>query len=392
MAVKFTRRKTAQSSEEDISWIERLDQNIDDLTKNRLSTRETALENIIKLVSQNNAILPLEPRTEEFVDALVKSIDLGESEEETILAIQAINFAFINHGDAYVKREREALYQEVAFTLRQKAKKSKNLIIKAQCYETLSLLTYMVSSEIDAQIIRQDMHNIMMASEEHDDENSDILLTAVINAYALMFITSYCNSPTNLEIIQEEIDRVLGELEYLIETPGNVQMATGQTIALFFEVLRSVSENVDDQQNEMNELIHTLKSLSMDQDEEDEYVFQDILNTIEDGIQPYYEVEFKGKSFTLDKWSKIIPLKAFQRQLGKGINQYYKSNDTIWLLLADDVDDKSDSEVSVEEASLASMVKYSNISKVDKRAVYEESKKSRTKHMKSARSGKEKQY
>lgn len=41
------------------------------------------------------------------------------------------------------------------------------------------------------------------------------------------------------------ISRVLGELEYLIDTPGTVQMATGQTIALFFEVLRSVSDNVN---------------------------------------------------------------------------------------------------------------------------------------------------
>lgn len=37
MVVKSTRRKTDQSSEEDTSWIERLDQSIDDLTKNRLS-------------------------------------------------------------------------------------------------------------------------------------------------------------------------------------------------------------------------------------------------------------------------------------------------------------------------------------------------------------------
>lgn len=47
----------------------------------------------------------------------------------------------------------------------------------------------------------------MMASEEHDDENSDILLTAVVNAFALMFIVSYCNAPTKLDIVQEEIDR-----------------------------------------------------------------------------------------------------------------------------------------------------------------------------------------
>ncbi|CAO3626813.1 unnamed protein product [Cunninghamella echinulata] len=302
----------------------------------------------------------------------------------------------MNHGDNYPSNDREILYQDVAFILRQKAKKSKNLIIRAQCYETLSLLTYMVSSEIDAQIIRQDMHSIMMASEEFnfDDENTDRLLTAVVNAFTLMFIVSYGNTPPKIDIIQDEIDEVLGELEYLIETPGSLQIATGQTIALFFEILRPLSENkqINNQQDGMNELIHTLKSLSMDQTEEDEYIFQDILNTVEDGIQPYYEVEFKGKSYTLDKWAKIIPLKAFQQQLGEGIDQYYKANNTIWQLLVDDVTEKSDSEASVEEPSLASMVKYSKISKVDKRAVYEDSKRARTKQMKSARSGKEKHY
>lgn len=95
-------------------------------------TRETALENIIKILSQYNATIPLEPRTEELVEALMKSIDVGESIQETTLAIKAVNFAFINHGETYSKRDREALYQDVAFTLRQKAKKSKNLIIQAQ--------------------------------------------------------------------------------------------------------------------------------------------------------------------------------------------------------------------------------------------------------------------
>jgi hypothetical protein len=40
------------------------------------------------------------------------------------------------------------------------------------------------------------------------------------------------------------------------------------------------------------------------QDDDDNYIFQDILATVEDGSQPYHELEIKEKSFVLDRWCK----------------------------------------------------------------------------------------
>ncbi|CAO3591248.1 unnamed protein product [Absidia cylindrospora] len=281
---------------------------------------------------------PLASRTEELVEILMHRIDHGESPQETLLAIKILGLAFINHND---ETDQELLYQEASERLKDKLEKSRSKKIKAQCYETLALLTYIISSQIDAQMIRHEMYNRMVANadddndvdddndddDDDDDENddNDILMTSITRAYALMFVVSFCQGPVDIDIIQEEMDKVIGELELLMEFPGTLQTSAGQAVALMFESLRSVTDKSEDQhQNELNELVHTLRSLTMEQDE-DEYMFQDILSTVEDGSQPYHEIEIDGKSFVLDRWSKIIPLNAFHRYLGNsGLDQHYK--------------------------------------------------------------------
>ncbi|ORZ23374.1 hypothetical protein BCR42DRAFT_134656 [Absidia repens] len=214
-------------------------------------------------------------------------------------------------------------------------------------------------------MIRHEMYNRMVANadddndvdndndDNDDDENddNDILMTSITRAYALMFVVSFCQGPVDIDIIQEEMDKVIGELELLMEFPGTLQTSAGQAVALMFESLRSITDKSEDQhQTELNELVHTLRTLTMEQDE-DEYMFQDILSTVEDGSQPYHEIEIDGKSFVLDRWckypnsnnninykmgivdltdfryyiAKIIPLNAFHRYLGhSGLDQHYK--------------------------------------------------------------------
>ncbi|KAI8086118.1 uncharacterized protein BX664DRAFT_150981 [Halteromyces radiatus] len=267
------------------------------------------------ILRQHNATVPLASRTEELVETLIQRIDNGESPSEILLATEILGLAFINHSDGFSHSDQELLYQDASRALRHKAKKTKSNKIKAQCYETLALLTYLISSQIDAQMIRHEMYNIIAANgeveeeisghvdqDDDQDEDNDTLMTAVTHAYGLMFIISFCQGPVNPDIIQEEMDKMLGELELLMDFPGKLQSAAGQTVALMFETLQILTDQGEDQeQNELNELIHTLRTLSMDQDD-DEYIFQDILNTVEDGGQPYHEVDINGKSFILDRW------------------------------------------------------------------------------------------
>ncbi|KAI8342126.1 hypothetical protein BC941DRAFT_415423 [Chlamydoabsidia padenii] len=381
-------------------------------------TREKALDRLHSILRQHNAMSPLASRTEELVDLLAQRIEHGESPRETIMAMKLLGLAFINHSDESSHFDQEVLYQDAAQGLKAKAKESTSKKIKAQCYETLGLLTYLVSSQIDAQIIRQDMYNLLAGNDDDDDDDDndiseptkinddndddddddDILIATIIRTYALMFVISFCQGPVNRDIIKEEMDKVIGEFELRMDFPGDSQTASGQAVALMFETLQSAAGDKSDtvgksEQNELNELVHTLRTLSMEQqDEDDNYLFQDVLSTVEDGNQPYHEMEIKGKTFVLDRWSKIIPLNVFHRCLGKsGLDQHYKSNDAIWKLFGKSDDERSDSETSLsDEPSLAATVKYaSNVSKFDKSMIYQENKKTRTKRLAAGRSGKD---
>ncbi|ORX58262.1 hypothetical protein DM01DRAFT_108496 [Hesseltinella vesiculosa] len=300
------KRRTAkrlETDDDEPTWMDELDQALDDLNVNRLSTREKALATLQSILSKRNASAVLISRTEEFVESLLRRIDLGESTEETALAIDLLVLAFVNHGDRVAPDEQEAIYQEAAQSLREKAKRSKDPFIKAKCYEAMGLLTYILSLEIDAQVIRQEMQSVFGAGNEGED---DEVLAAATLTYAMMFIVSFCQDIMDPSLVQEEIDRVLEEVTYLLEIPGPVKLAATQAAALMMETLQSTQGDIE--HNQMNEVIHALRELSMEsvEDEDEEELFESALSTIEDSISPLREYDIKGKTYTLESWGKIV--------------------------------------------------------------------------------------
>jgi hypothetical protein len=200
--------------------------------------------------------------------------------------------------------------------------------------------------------------------------------------------------------------------EMLLESSDkNVRIASGENIGLMFETVNiflaadpldeeNAGEEYEDdmakpEYDNMDGLIHTLKDLSVDSSRrraksdraEQKSVFRDIVKSVEENIKPVEELKISGKVLTFKGWSKILPLNSFRKCLGQGFQHHLKTNTMMKEIFhystgfsSRQQQDSDDSGDEVDNATL---------SNVDRRYIYDENKKSRSKQIRSARLGKE---
>lgn len=159
----------------------------------------------------------------------------------------------------------------------------------------------------------------------------------------------------------------------------------------------------------MDGLIHTLKELSVDSNRrrnkadraEQKSVFRDIVRSVEERDPPIQELKIGGRAIQFRGWgiytegtdamsctyfvciAKILTLNAFRQSIGQGLQYHLRANELMHQIFnyksgyaGADSDDDSDGWNAGE------------LSKVDKRYVYDESKKMRSKQLREARSRK----
>lgn len=194
--------------------------------------------------------------------------------------------------------------------------------------------------------------------------------------------------------------------EMMLEsTDKDIRIASGENIALMFETVNIFLAVDDDEEEEEEEivkpeydnldgLIHTLKGLSVDSNRrraksdraETKSVFRDIVRTVEEKTKPEEELKIGGKVLLFRGWAKILPLNSFRKCLGQGFQHHLKTNammkdifrySTGFSARQQDSDDSGDEE------------DMSGLSNVDRKYMYDENKKSRSKQIRSARLGKE---
>lgn len=205
----------------------------------------------------------------------------------------------------------------------------------------------------------------------------------------------------------------------------NTRIAAGENIALMFEIvnifLKSNDNDNDDDENgeeeeeafdkpeydNMDGLIHTLRDLSMDSNRrraksdrvEQKSVFRDIVKTVEENIKPEEELKIGGRVLVFRGWAKILPLGTFRKCLGQGFQHHLKTNSMMKEIFRystgfsfssrqqqqsdDSGDDNNDDDNNNNGAGGVPL------SNVDRKYMYDENKKSRSKQIRSARLGKE---
>ncbi|CEP18131.1 hypothetical protein [Parasitella parasitica] len=394
-----------------VHWTDELSQTIEDLSENKASNREELLETLVNILSSHQASSQIEDRLEDILGLLKRSLLKNSSTNEACLASKAIALTFINMDDIS-ESEGDDLYRRILPSLRSRIKDSEQVEIKISCLQTLSLITYTAASDIDKQLVRNELFEFIETDgadynvEDLPSGDLDNLFSEAIQAYGMLFAASFTTGAVDFDVLWEELEKVMPMHEILLESSDkDVRISAGENVGLMFETanvfLISDSDEEEDEEiakpeyDNMDGLIHTLEGLSIDSSRhraksdrtEQKSVFRDVVKSVKENVKPTEELKIGGKTLTFRGWAKILPLNAFRHALGQGFQHHLKTNDLIKGIFRysvgrqqeDDSDDSGD-EVGFNRSAL---------SNVDRRYFNEESKKSRTKQLRNARMGKE---
>ncbi|KAI9497802.1 interferon-related developmental regulator-domain-containing protein [Zychaea mexicana] len=391
-----------------VGWIDNLNQAIDDLQVNRTSVREESLASIVTLLTRHYAAGPLQPRNEELLTLLRRSLSKSSSAKESALAAQAIALNFISHGDAV--DDQDELYQQILPALKKTTKNADSVIVKSNCLHTLGLVTLIAGSDIDTQLVRDFVFDLIETDgqdfnvEELSPQHIDQLMCTGLRVYGILFISTFYEGVVDPEALWEEIEKVMPMHEVLLESGDkDVRTAAGENVAAMFEILRiatcrdnededeDIEHNDDYQYDNMDELLRTLRELSVESSRrqskssraEQKSIFRDIVKSVEDGEPPIEVLKISDRAITFRGWSKILILNAFRNIMGQGLHLHLRSNDLLrqifrfpaWYFRAGDDDSDNDDDLN-------------RMSKVDRKYVYDENKKARSKQLRDARSSK----
>ncbi|KAI8088593.1 interferon-related developmental regulator-domain-containing protein [Thamnidium elegans] len=392
-------------------WIEKMNEAIDNLSESRTSTREESLDTITKIFAGHHVFSQIESRLEEILGLLKKSLTKNHSVKEACLAAYAISLTFINLDDIS-EGEGDDLYRRILPSLRTTIKDSEDIEIKISCLQTLALITYTAASDIDKQLVRDYLFDLIETDgadfnvEELAPQECDELFAEALRAYGILYAASFSTGFVDFDVLWEEVEKVMPVHEMLLESADkDIRIAAGENIGLMFETVNVfLAADADDEEEEeedtvkpeydnMDGLIHTLKGLSVDSNRrraksdrvEQKSVFRDIVKTVEENIRPVEELKISGRVLMFRGWSKILPLNSFRKCLGQGFQHHLKTNSMMKEIFRYSTGFSSRQAQDSDDSGDDDDLNTGGLSNVDKKYVYDENKKSRTKQIRNAR-------
>ncbi|KAI8981000.1 interferon-related developmental regulator-domain-containing protein [Pilobolus umbonatus] len=382
-------------------WPQKLNEAIDNLSENRTSIREEALGIIVDTLACQDVSAEIDNRLEELLGLLKKSITKNGSTKEATLASKAVALTFINMGNTSAEEE-DDLYTRILPCLRNTAQNSEELEIKVSCLNALTVITYIAASDAATQSLRDYLFDIIETDAVDFNVGSlsshecDLLFAEALKSYGILFASSFGQGAVNFDEVWEEVEKVLPIHELLLESADkDIRIASGENIALMFEIVHIFTQQDEDEEeiveypeyDNMDGLIHTLKQLSVDSSRQrsksdkvvQKSVFRDIIRSVDENIKPVEELKIGDRVISFRGWAKILALNLFRRCLGKGLQYQLKTNAMFKQMFRYGYQHTSDNDSSMDMP----------LSNVDRKYLHEENKKSRSRNIRAARSGKD---
>ncbi|CEG66232.1 hypothetical protein RMATCC62417_02847 [Rhizopus microsporus] len=393
-----------------ISWSAKMEQAFETLSENRTSTREESLEAIVDAFSTHHVSSYIDNRHEEVLGLLKRSLSKYNNPKEASLAARAIALTFINLDDIS-EGDSDNYYKRIVPSLKNAIMDSEEVDVKVDCLHTLALITYISASDADTKITRDYIFDLIETEgaefniETLSTNDKDSFIAEAIKAYGILYAASFSKGLVDFDALWEELEKVMPMYEILLESSDkDIRMATGENIALIFETAHVFTATDEDEEEydedetvkpeyeNMNELVRTLKDLSVESNKrktksdraEQKSMFRDILKSVEENVRPEEELKIGNRIIVFRGWSKILVLNAIRRTLGHGLQHHLKTNSLLKQIfnystgISSQQDDEDESE---EEEEV--------LSNVDRRYFYDETKKIRSKQLRLARLGKE---
>ncbi|KAI8930233.1 interferon-related developmental regulator-domain-containing protein [Entophlyctis helioformis] len=297
----------------------------DDLEEKRTSSREAALRQIFRSLSNRFLSILADSKFDSWIESLRKSARKEPS--EAILTNKVLSLLWITVG------KRPSYYTEVAKLLEEGIRNSSGEH-KASCIATLAIIAFIEEiDDADTWDLLNTFEEIFEAATAGEDVEPEIVCRA-IEAYGLLYATA------STRYSQEGFNRILDTHKSLLESDDvDVRIAAGENIAIIIEDRDAMAEEDEPAETEpfykdSHELIRQLAFLSQDSNRHrakkeratQKSAFRDILYTVENKSPPSVKLKVRHETVQCNSWTKIRRLNAFRDVVGEGLTVHFLEN------------------------------------------------------------------
>eukprot|EP01119_Soliformovum_irregulare_P016838 TRINITY_DN492_c0_g1_i1.p1 TRINITY_DN492_c0_g1~~TRINITY_DN492_c0_g1_i1.p1 ORF type:complete len:391 (+),score=115.63 TRINITY_DN492_c0_g1_i1:265-1437(+) len=307
---------------------------IDQLSEKRATTREKALQDMIKTLRMDYHYDDVEKIKFTLVEDLKKELKKGNHTEQE-LACQLASVTAITQGD-----EAEQLYKDISSSLKDLISNSGSQVVKASALTTLAMLIFISESDEQATINSLDIFSSAFSSQESSTEQ----ILAGLKGWSLLSSTISAHYTFATQIPAH----LLTLANLLRSDQPDVRIAAGEVIAFLYEC--AVVEAAMDEESEeigpnpdefaeyagmeFDDLMDLMKSLTKDKTkgrakkdkEKQRTPFKDIVSYIETGSVPEEVLSFRHQKVSFSSWAQLAQLNAFRDALGQGLQAHFESN------------------------------------------------------------------
>eukprot|EP00794_Sanderia_malayensis_P018414 gene18414-20268_t len=203
---------------------------------------------------------------------------------------------------------------------------------RACCASALGMVCFIGSEELQEVLDCMAALRGVFSKNLKDAAGNSALYCSAVSSWGLLMTVA------SEHVQQEAIERNLENLCELLESGDlALRIATGEVIALIYELGRDIDENFDFYVDGLYDLLKELatdssKYRAKREKKQQRSIFRDILKTVESGIVPTEIIKFGTEQVDLGSWTKIRQYNALKDCLASGTTAHLQIVDMLLVL------------------------------------------------------------
>ncbi|XP_043934817.1 interferon-related developmental regulator 2 [Protopterus annectens] len=318
---------SAQEESED-----RLKECIDNLFDKSAKVRQNALENLKMAFSSKTLFEFLADRRYTLTECLERCLKKGKGEERalaaTVSTLLCLQFGSGQEGEETFK----ALKPHLMVIL---SDESASLVARQSCATALGMCCYMAADDIENLIsCMACLEGIFISPYNKGDHlvpshmpGVQLLHCNTLQSWTLLL--TICPSSRIEKILETHLPKLSS---MLASDNVSLRMATGEAIALLFELAREIDDEFFYEDTDI--LCTILKEMATDSSKyraksdrrKQRSIFRDVLHFIENGECPEETIKFGFECIYVDSWVRRKTYNAFKENLGSGVRHHLQNN------------------------------------------------------------------
>jgi len=319
---------------------EKLKEAIDGLTERSAKYRKECLNTIIKSFISTDVSSLLERYQETLCDNLEKCLKKGSGEELALsaIAVSAVAVQLGLDGGQESNTDCNMFNTYSKFLIKIILDKTASINARTKCCQGLGVLAFLEIDEMEEVYQCLSAFETVFKDSFLKGDKTPPTVTplvsdmhaAALSSWALL--VSICPWTKVMDVAENILSRLP---ELLTSSIVNLRMSAGETIALFYEIIRSedahyLLKRLLDQKALVADFKELATDSSKSRSKKDKKAqrsnFRDVLRSIENDEAPEVTVKFGNEALYISTWTTKQQYNFFKELLGTGVNFHLKCN------------------------------------------------------------------